>query len=107
MRVNKLGHLVTSFFSDSLTDVVAVARGVYGGYLRGGYGGGGGTWERGTVFGMLESVCCLRCSACVRALILINLLNTTGINYTYLSRETLIQTIIFSTYQEVPSQRIL
>lgn len=47
MCVNKLGHLVTSFFSDSLTDVVGVARGVYGRYLRGGYGAGGG--ERGWV----------------------------------------------------------
>lgn len=42
MCVNKLGHLVTSFFSDSLTDVVGVARGVYGRYLRGGYGAGVG-----------------------------------------------------------------
>lgn len=58
VRVNKLGHLVTSFFSDSLTDVVAVARGVYGGYLRGGYGSGGGTLEKGAVCGMFERVCC-------------------------------------------------
>lgn len=47
MCVNKLGHLVTSFFSDSLTDVVGVARGVYGRYFRGGYGAVGG--ERGWV----------------------------------------------------------
>ena len=47
MCVNKLGHLVTSFFSDSLTDVVAVARGVYGRYLRGGYGARGGEERSG------------------------------------------------------------
>lgn len=50
MCVNKLGHLVTSFFSDSLTDVVAVARGVYGRYLRGGCGAGVGGRERGVGF---------------------------------------------------------
>lgn len=74
MLVNKLGHLVTSFFSDSLTDVAAVARGVYGGYLRGGCGDDAGTWEREAVHGM-----------CVCVYAYQSVKHTTGINYTYLS----------------------
>lgn len=63
MCVNKLGHLVTSFFSDSLTDVVAVARGVYGRYLRGGCGAGWGI--EGCICEVRDSILPGICSGCV------------------------------------------